>query len=60
MANSSEIMQITTTCDVCRNILDHIQNKCETLDDAEKYIKKMLNNAVLTGNKKGIAMMVND
>jgi hypothetical protein len=56
MANSAELMQVTTTCDVCRNILSHIQNKCNTLEDAEKYVGRMLANAERVGQRKGMVL----
>ena len=55
MANSAEIIQWTTVQANCQKILLTIKEDCKTLEDVEKYVRSMLEDAEEILKKKGLS-----
>jgi hypothetical protein len=55
MANSAEIIQWTTVQATCQKILLTIKEDCTTLEDAEKYVRDLLDEAQNIIKRKGLA-----
>ena len=54
MANSAEIIQWTTVQATCQKILLTIKEDCKTLEDVEKYVRDMLDDAETIIKRKGL------